>query len=296
MAFARRKGTCAPPRLAGARLLVAICATLLVACAGLTVGHAQGTGTADYDVRLERGVELFAGASYEEAAVVFGNLTKSAPDRKEAHFWLGRSLARVEKWTAAREALRRYVELAPGDSDGPREMARSYESVDNRELAVFWYKKVLDIAPDDRASVDALRRLDQAQAEIAAPAAASSGSSPAAPPQPEVGVAAPEGARTRPAGFWGQGLAGLLGARSVWWGRALAVFIFVMPIINTTFTGSEMRRRIPTAPAGFLVAIQIPIFLFYYVFFWGLPQGPGDWILAAACALAQALVLRRALA
>lgn len=126
--------------------LQAVSFSLLVLLA-LSINSSHALAQADYDTRLEKGVELFSQLKYPEAGVFFQNLIKSEPERKEAHFWLGKTYAKEGRWNEARDVFKQYVKLGPQDVDGQREIARSYEVEGNVELARLWHMKVLEINP-----------------------------------------------------------------------------------------------------------------------------------------------------
>lgn len=261
--------------------LQAVSFSLLVLLA-LSINSSHALAQADYDTRLEKGVELFSQLKYPEAGVFFQNLIKSEPERKEAHFWLGKTYAKEGRWNEARDVFKQYVKLGPQDVDGQREIARSYEVEGNVELARLWHMKVLEINPTHKATLDDLAKLEQPTPKENKP-----------PEVPAKKVEIKDAANERK-GFWQQGVAGLLGARSVWWGRLIAVVIFLSAIPNSSIQVKEMRRRLPQVSPGPLVFFAIPGAIFSYIVFWGIPQNLGAWGLVAAYTVAQTVVVRQA--
>lgn len=242
----------------------------------------------NYEKRLEKGVELYSQGQYSAATVFFRNLIGEQPRRQEAYLWLGHTLSKELQWAEARDAYKQYLNLAPNEVEGPRGIARAYEEEGNRDLARLWYKNALVIAPRDKAMTNALSRLDEGDTTNAAARAAGVGDTAA------TSTLTPDLAAPLP--LWRQGIAGLLGARSVWWGRLIAIFIFVGTLVHIGIQSSELRRRFSTvSPAGIIVA-SILSSLFGYAFYWGVPYDIGGWGMAIAYAIAAAVVCRSAMA
>ncbi len=224
-------------------------------------GQDLSAANADYDVRLEKGVELYSQSKYAEAEVFFLNLTNSAAARKEAYLWLGHALSKQGKWAQARDALKRYGELAPNDTEGLIQTARSYEAENNKALAKLWYKKAQDRDPKSEQIRKALEQLDHEGAVVVPPpeAANHQSNSNNSPPSD--------------ATFWNTGLAGVTGARSVWWGRAIVLMFMVMGIVGGWNNVARMRERHPLLPPfGFFLAAAFGAVV-SYVLLWGIPAG-----------------------
>jgi tetratricopeptide (TPR) repeat protein len=209
----------------------------------------------NYDMRLERGVDLHAQGKYSEASIYFENLTRSNPERKEAFLWLGSADVKLKKTMAARDAFKHYAALAPRDVDGLIGVAETYETESNRDMAILWYKKGLDIDPNNERIRNALARMEGG---------------------------APNGA----SGFWHQGIFGLLGARTVWWGQVLAVFLYVTGIIQTvTVQIPKLKEMYPLVPNGFWGVNALLATPFGYIVSWGIPDNPASWGLLVVCTL-----------
>ncbi len=203
------------------------------------------------------------------AAALLQSLSEADPTRKEAYLWLGHARAELQDWTAAREAYKKYVDRAPKDIDGLRGIARTYEGEGKKDLALLWYRNALEVEPGNE-------RLRQAIDQLEA-----GGASPAQPP------AAPE----KP-GFWDEGVAGRLGARSVGWGRALAVVIFSIWLLNGAHSGTRLfQERMPNMPAGFVTFNYAVSTLLLYIVYWGIPTG-FEWALMAFSIMAGVIVVR----
>lgn len=222
-----------------------------------------------YDLRLEQGVQLFSDGKFAEAAVFFANLSRVEPQRKDGFLWLGRTLIKTGDVGRAREALRRCYELSPSDIDAPREIARTYEAEGNRELARLWYQRARDSNPNDKATNDALERLASTDSPEPPPA-----SSPTPAPTPT--AANPEPVSSAPEGFWRTGLAGVTGARTVWWGRVLILMIFLGGMMQGVANVPRLRQTNPAMPGAAIFVPGLAGGAFWYVIFWGYPEG-SEW-------------------
>lgn len=90
-------------------------------------------------------------------------------------------------------------------------------------------------------------------------------------------------------GFWHVGLAGVCKARSVWWGRLLAVLFHLCGLVQAPLL---MKAQVEMLPAELREAAAPSLLFsgllggaFGYILLWGLPAGPGGWILCVLCAL-----------
>lgn len=252
---------------------------LLVVVAPMRV-FAQNTMT------LDRAVELYAAAKYEDAAILLQQFTSSNPDAKEGYFWLGRTQMRLQNRESAKQALHRYLELVPhGEVQVFRDLASLYEQTSEASLALLYYRKALDLEPRNTLLREAVDRLDRADAPsvMESPAAAM--------------PALASWERNRPPdeglGFWKKGLAGLCRARSVWWGRLLAVALFAIWLINSSFNFARVLRE-STVSRGVLLFSAVPAIAIHYVLYWGIPLNLIGWLLLGlACAVGITVVAAR---
>ena len=74
-------------------------------------------------------VSFSLAAAFKCAVRSFGRLTRTWPEDAEPHVGLGVSLARVGELELAAKALLRALELAPGDREAVRELARVYDAM-----------------------------------------------------------------------------------------------------------------------------------------------------------------------
>jgi tetratricopeptide (TPR) repeat protein len=229
-----------------------------------------------YQDRLEKAVSFYSDKQYSAAAAQLQPLVESDPTRKEAYLWLGHARAELQDWTAAREAYKKYAELAPKDIEGPRGVARSYEGEGKKDLALLWYRKALELEPGNkrlRRTVDQLANEDPSEG------------------LPQSSSGPPAAAQTRE-GFWKEGVAGRLGARNVWWGRLIAVVLFAMWLLNGAQHGTRiLKERMPNLSSG-AVALQYAFStVLLYIVYWGIPDG-FEWGLMALSLLAGLTVVR----
>ncbi len=225
---------------------------------------------------LDKAVELYAAEKYEDAAFLLQQFTSSHPDAKEGFFWLGRTQLRLQNQESAKQALRRYLELAPnGDVQVFRDLAALYERNGEASLALLYYRKALDLEPRNTTLREAVARLDRAGAPPALDSPAAAG--------PAVAVPAEAGGkRNRPPdeelGFWKKGLAGVCQARRVWWGRLLAVVLFAFWLINSSF-GLARNIRASSIPRAGLLSGAVPSVAILYILYWGVPINAVGWLL-----------------
>ena len=253
---------------------------LFVVAAGCLTFFASGADQPSpdrvYTNRLETGVSLYADKKYSEAASYFETLTRDHPERGEAFLWLGQARANLKDWQAAREAYKRYVELAPKDAEGPRGVARTYEAEGQNELAVLWYQRARSIEPANAEIKAAIERLAAASTPDAAQPPPVKAAPSTAPPKPS------EASRTT---FWYVGLAGIVGARTVWWGRLIALFIFTLTLVNgSAMNGKMLNEKMPHVPASALMITTALGVSVSYVVWWGIPDG-WRWALLGACVI-----------
>ncbi len=130
-----------------------------------------------YQVRLESAVLLYAEQRFAEASVELQDLIASYPTEKDAYLWLGHSRVGLRDWPAALNAYEQYTALAPPDVVGLRTIARTYETAGNKELAAEWYRKALELEPQNAQLRQALDRVtsDGATVPPTSPSAPSAG-------------------------------------------------------------------------------------------------------------------------
>jgi tetratricopeptide (TPR) repeat protein len=228
-----------------------------------------------YSDRLERAVSFYSEKHYSEAAALLQSLTESAPDRKDAFLWLGKARFELQDWAAARNAYKKYVDLTPQDVEGPRAVGQTYEKEGNRDLALLWYRKALELEPRNDRLRQSIDRLEAGKS----------------PPPPGTSSTQPESA-TEKTGFWGQGIAGLAGARKVWWGRVLAVAIFAVWLLQGAYQASrKLRERMPHLPLAMALLQAVLPTVGFYILYWGVPVG-FEWGLVGLCAVASVLIYK----
>jgi len=239
-----------------------------------------------FDSQLERVIDLNSTGRVGEALLLLKSMTTIHPRYAPAFLWLGKLEYAEEDWDAALEAYKAHNALQPNNMEGSGGVARVYAKQDKTELAKFWYKRALDADPTDESLKAELAALDNmplpgtaapppGSAEATAPAPGPSQPSAAGTPEPADGAPAEEADS-----FWFQGIFGLLGARTVWWGRLLAVIFFSLgmlfaliatPGMYKTLYGSvyQSKEQLGCATffgSGFGFAIG-------YMIWWGVPYG-----------------------
>jgi hypothetical protein len=99
-------------------------------------------------------------------------------------------------------------------------------------------------------------------------------------------------------GFWYQGIAGLLGARSVWWGRVIAVLIFAVSQLvfavqqGVFYKQAFQAQSMPKEAAGcssFFGAVLGESFA--YVLYWGVPINGLGWGMLVAVVAVIAIII-----
>lgn len=107
----------------------------------------------------------------------------------------------------------------------------------------------------------------------------------AAAPAPGTSSESPADSESGFSWFMARGLAGICGARSVWWGWVIAIFIYVSGLVyGSASTGATARAQMEAqgqraaAPAmAFVYAlVGTPI---GFMIFWGLPGSVLSWVL-----------------
>lgn len=233
-----------------------------------------------YEGEVEKAVLLYSQHKDSEAAAALDRLVAAKPDRKEAFLWLGHARYRLKEWAAARTAFERYAALAPQDPEGPRGVARTHAMEGNKDLVGLWYRKALDRDPTNKGIKGELDAL----ASAAPPQTVPTPSSPE--PSPGASASAPTDEAQPVTGFWRRGVAGILGARSVWWGRLIAVVIFVFGMVSGVGQIASASRQMfgEGAPgcAFFSAFLSGPV---GYILYWGVPSG-GRWLWLVAYVLA----------
>ena len=170
------------------------------------------------------------------------------------------------------EAYKTYTEMAPRDVDGVRGLARAFEMLGKNELARLYFKKASELEPGNEELRQALRRV--------------AGAGPLNAPEPASAESKPKDDAT---GFWRIGLAGVCKARTVWWGRLIAIFLFGMGQLQAAFvTPKTMTERFPNIPPTFIFINMLLAGTASYIVFWGIPQAWG-WSLLALCTVVTAV-------
>ncbi|MCP4896796.1 MAG: tetratricopeptide repeat protein, partial [bacterium] len=241
---------------------------------GIAVSVAQNANVDAYDTDLQNAVRLYSERHLPEASRILERLTSMNPERKEAYLWLGKTNYRLEQWPAAQAALETYTQLAPTDPDGPRVLARTYLGEANHELAVLWFKKALDLAPDNddiRWELERTQRLLDGTEEIGQPAIV-------------------EDDEAKP-GFWRKGVGGLLGARKALWTRIIAIAIYGIMSLLGSVQSAAVNSNLYGSNAG-AASFFSGIFggSFFYILFWGIPSVTMAWVVAGVWIFVLALI------
>ena len=106
------------------------------------------------DEQVERALTLSANNRKSEASELLETLTKVAPRYAPAVIWLAKSQASSGDTESAIESYKSYARLNPTDVEGPLNIARLLQQKGQSELAIFWFKRALEIDPNN-ASVNA---------------------------------------------------------------------------------------------------------------------------------------------
>ncbi len=215
---------------------------------------------------VQQAIRFSSEKKYEEAISILDQLTKAHPDRAVPFLWLGRAQFELGNLKAARDAFVRYSELAPTDVDGPLGVARTQRKAGNFGDSIAAYKKAAQVDPYN----EVVKRELQ-EAERVLNAGQTTGLSSGTPDNRQ--------------GFWQNGIAGLCGARSVWWGRLIAIVLYSLGLIQSAAINSTQAKSsaqqagnpslAPTI-ALFASVIGVPI---SYIVFWGVPVDIGGWII-----------------
>jgi tetratricopeptide (TPR) repeat protein len=239
------------------------------------------------DQQIERAIALNVPGQADEAVAVLTTLITLAPSHAPAFLWLGDIRQQRQEWSPAIDAFKQYAALAPSDVQGPLRLARAYQQQSQRDLAKFWYQKGLELDPLNE---EIKRGLDELEGRVAAVVAAdpfSEAASSALPPvataptAPAPGVAVTPASASEPetaaTSFWRQGLVGILGGRSVWWGRLIAIVLHTLgALVGAAQIGGTYRKMFGAQQApGASFFGGLFGFSFQYIFFWGIPAGWG---------------------
>lgn len=233
--------------------------------------------------RLGQAVEFYLGKRYEEAKLLLQDVVKANPEQKDAILWLARTRYELREFPAAREAYEQYAKLAPQDAEAYRGIARCYRQENKLEQAKKAYARALSLDPNSISLKQELQELEQ-------PAKTANGESATAPPAAANGSASAPQAPNR--SFWRSGVSGVTGARDVWWGWVIMILLFVWWMGSIMrFVPAQMAKKyaemdVPAetvGPASFMGGLVGSSF--WYFIFWGLPDGAGQWLLAAGILL-----------
>jgi Tetratricopeptide repeat len=151
-----------------------------------------------YDGALEAALGLHALGKFQEAGDQLARLVEKFPDGREALYYLGLCRIETKQWKEAREALKRFAELAPENPESRRFIGDTFFQEQMYALAAVWYEKSLAIDPKDDEVKDKVRRAkafleeQRRQTEDATAAAPATGSAPPpAAPAPATGGTPP---------------------------------------------------------------------------------------------------------
>ena len=117
-----------------------------------------------YDDLLEKGVLQYSDGSYDEALVLFDQIARQNPERKEAHLWMGRANEKLKVNAAAVEAYKKYLAVVPKDTEAMVAIARIYKGQGKSEPALLWLQRALD---NEQANGKNEKRIATIQAAIA---------------------------------------------------------------------------------------------------------------------------------
>jgi Flp pilus assembly protein TadD len=138
---------------------------------GLVVAHALKQD--DFEVNYNLGVLEYQRKAYEKAVTLFKLATTAQPDHAAALRYLGNSYLKVKSYTDALIALRRAIDLEPGDKESFFATAECYNELGNSDqaLKIFFHLRA-DPVFGPRASLFAgtihmkLRLFDRAAADF----------------------------------------------------------------------------------------------------------------------------------
>lgn len=249
------------------------------------------------DTLLETAIIHYGNEDFDAATKQLDSILGLRPKFAPAHLWKGKLHLKLESWESARFAFKEYSALNPDDAEGPRGVAIAYQQEDKSELALFWYKKAIEIDPNDAQSKAAIEELTKVDAPVEGDASdsgaddsatASDGEEPApnnTPSTPPNNAATdkPAEASEEPVrAIWQQGLIGLCGGRSVWWGRLIGIVFYAFLIIGGGVNIGFIYKKIYSKEIVATVSLFGGMFggAFSYALYWGVPIDCWGWGLA----------------
>lgn len=237
------------------------------------------------DTVVERAVSLKSDGRYGDAAALLESVIGVDPNYAPAFLWLGDTKYAAREWSAAAEAYKSYSNLVPSDLDGPRGAARAFLKQGNKEdLAKFWYKRALEIDPRNRelqAELDAIEEPRPPEPPKSRPTTSSRAVQGSAAGRSDSGPSTPFSPGEDTVGFWRQGLVGILGGRSIWWGRLIALGLFSIALV---FSIVQLRWMYQSMQRGGMFKGRAQVgcsaliggllnFSILYILYWGIPTG-----------------------
>lgn len=217
---------------------------------------AQNPSDNSYESRVEKAVTLHSQGAYLEAGSLLEALIQEHPNNKEAYLWLGHTREKMKKYNEARQAFEKYVQLAPDDAEGPYSIGKTYLLEGNKALAKLWFKRALDIDPGNASIKEDLALTDQDKINDVSE-----------PPSSE-----PSSRSFK--NLWHQGIAGMCGARKVWWARLIAIILFGLGAIHKiNYLSTRIKDKYLSHPR--ITAFSTYVFggIIGYSLWWGVPQG-----------------------
>ncbi len=191
------------------------------------------------DEQVERALTLKSSNQNTSARELLRSLTRLDPQYAPAFFWQAKQRAESDDIEGAIESYRTYWQLDPKDVKGPLSIARLYRQQEQQELATLWYERAALLDPESDTLRAEMNEDTSAPSDTAGTVDSTDSSTPDSPPPIEVeptqqptSTLAPTPTETNPApndedrrGFWSQGVVGLLGGRTVWWGRLIGIVL-----------------------------------------------------------------------
>jgi len=247
-----------------------VCVTLGAVLFALSLPFPQlSRGGQDEEIngRIAVATKLHSEGKSEEASSILEALVRSYPKQPEAYLWLGRAEVASGQLEEARDAFRHYADLSTSPkskAEGYRGIARTHLKENDRGLAETWYRKAKELQPDDTTLA---KEMDE-------------------------GLREPKKEGSEAFGFFNQGLFGICGGRSVWWGWVLGLVLYVPALlVGSANSGRSLRAQYeqmnadPRSAAGAAFFMSLIGAGIGFIIFWGLPGSVLAWCLLGTIAM-----------
>jgi len=216
---------------------------------------------------LEVMVQLFANGKYEAASTVLEDLAKKHPDNPSIFLWQGRTDFELTRWSEARDAYKRYLELAtlPKDKvEAFAAIAKTHREEANCGLAEEWCQKALAIQPNNsdinNLCFEPCEEHDNKN-------------------------------------FWNVGLFGICGGGNNWWSWVLGLLIYLPGLLmGSVQTGGfyrvhqEIKNGSIDGAGGISFVMTLIGTAIGFIIFWGIPSSTMKWIvMGSVCLIASGM-------